>query len=395
MPETGFDGAERVARESYGRLLAALVARTRDIAAAEDALSEAFVSALSTWSRDGVPENPEAWLLTAARRKFIDVVRHKKVEQRGRRLVGQTAALESLLREAEAQVIADDRLNLLFLCAHPAVHVAVRAPLMLQSVLGVDAERIASAFLVAPSTLAQRLVRAKRRIKQTGIRFELPPADAFLKRLDDVLATIYVAYTVGWRDPIRRNPSLADEALWLAEQLVDFVPEEPEALGLLALLCFSQSRAAFHADASLAYVPVSEQNTARWDQTMISRGESLLKKASAMMKPGRFQIEAAIQSVHADRIRTGQVEWSAIVILYDQLTVLAPSIGARIARAAAMIEVGRSAQALLALDELPEARVAVHQPYWATRAAVLESLGRLSDESSHRSPNHPERCASR
>lgn len=371
--------AERVARDAYGRVLAAIVRLTRDITAAEDALAEAFVQALSTWPRDGVPERPEAWLLTAARRRFIDSVRHENAERRAREAISRVSgALDERPTDRESPVIPDERLNLLFVCAHPAIDSSVRTPLMLQTVLGIDAARIASTFLVAPATLAQRLVRAKRKIKQAAIRFELPAADALPARLDDVLACIYSAYTVGWRDPAARGASLADQAIWLAERLCDLTPDEPEALGLLALLYFSRSRAAAQGGDDL-YVPLSEQHPATWDTGLIESAERLLSKAASLNRPGRFQIEAAIQSAHAERAHTGRTNWAAILHLYDHLIEHAPSVGAIIARSAVLVELGRAGAALEELDTLAPSTVLDHQPYWATRAKALSVLGRRPD----------------
>ena len=227
--------AEAAARASYGRLLAYLCARSRDVAAAEDALGDALGAALETWPRDGVPDRPEAWLVTAARRKLVDSIRRERV---------RSSATETLLLitddiAPEAVVFSDERLKLLFVCAHPAIDPGARTPLMLQTVLGLDAARIASAFLVAPAAMSQRLVRAKAKIKDASIAFEVPEIGELSSRLEAVLDAIYAAYGAGWDYVAGVDPhweQLVEEALWLARLVVELLPDEPEAKGLLALL---------------------------------------------------------------------------------------------------------------------------------------------------------------
>src|ERR1700678_1182782 len=215
---------ERVARESYGRLVAYLCSNTRDVGSAEDALSNALVAALETWPRDGLPQNPEAWLLTAARRSFIDLVRHRRVAE------ASEPTLQLLREEREVSLskdFPDDRLKLLFVCAHPAIDPAIHTPLMLQTVLGLDAARIAGAFLVSPKTMGQRLVRAKTKIRDSGIQFEVPQDSELPQRLDAVLEAIYAAFGIGWDDMAgadQRGRDLAEEAIWLARVLLQLMP---------------------------------------------------------------------------------------------------------------------------------------------------------------------------
>lgn len=369
--------AQAVARRSYGKLIAFLSARTRDVAGAEDALSEAFASALQVWPVEGIPTTPEAWLLTVARRKMIDAVRRQR---------GQDAMAEQLLwladlaeHDPDEAAIPDDRLALMFACAHPAIDAAVRAPLMLQTILGFDAAAVASAFLVAPATMGQRLVRAKTRIRQAGIPFRVPGRSELGERLDTVLDAIYAAYAQGWSDPAgtdaqRRN--LAEEAIWLGALAASLLPGESEALGLVALMLHAQARRGARRDAQGRYVPLAEQDTSLWDTPMIDEAEALLHRAAAMGRPGRFQLEAAIQSAHCVRRLHGRADWPAIERLYDALAALTPSPVVALNRAMASAETRGSAAALALLDSLAgDLRMKQYQPYWAARAGLLQRLG--------------------
>jgi RNA polymerase sigma-70 factor (ECF subfamily) len=370
--------AELAARTSYGRLLAYLVARSRDVAAAEDALGDAFLAALESWPRAGVPEKPEAWLLTAARRRLVDGARHAQVTAAAvpeLRVVVERAGEDA----ASAAVFPDERLKLLFACAHPAIDEAVRTPLMLQTVLGLDAVRIAAAFLVAPATMGQRLVRAKAKIRDAGIRFEVPDARELPDRLDSVLEAIYAAYGSGWEDVAGADPrrrGLAEEAIWLGRLVARLLPEEPEARGLLALMLHCEARRPARRDAGGGYVPLSRQDVTRWLRPMMEEAEQLLAAAARAERPGRFQLEAAIQSAHAQRAVSGHTDWEAIALLYEGLIRLAPTIGARVASAAALAEVRGAATGLGALDAIAPDAVASYQAYWVLRAHLLARLGR-------------------
>src|SRR5579864_1869800 len=292
---------ERVARESYGRLVAYLSSHTRDVASAEDALSDALVAALETWPRDGVPQNPEAWLLTTARRSFIDLVRHRQVAEASEPTL-------ALLREESTEPnmtlstdFPDDRLKLMFVCAHPAIDPAMHTPLMLQTVLGLDAARIAGAFLISPATMGQRLVRAKTKIRDAGIQFEIPQERELPQRLDAVLEAIYAAFGVGWdamAGADQRGRELAEEAIWLARVLLQLMPEEAEVHGLLALMLHCEARRAARRGPNGQYIPLSEQNAQQWSPSLIEEAERHLAEASRRGRAGRFQLEAAIQSVH-------------------------------------------------------------------------------------------------
>src|SRR6266851_4725536 len=301
---------ERVARESYGRLVAYLSVHTHDLASAEDALSEALVSALKAWPRDGLPQNPEAWLLTTARHSLIDVIRHQRV-------VLASEPTLALLKENSPEAnlsteFTDERLKLLFVCAHPAIDPAMHTPLMLQTVLGLDAARIAHAFLVSPATMGQRLVRAKTKIRDGGIRFEVPQERDLPQRLDAVLEAIYAAFGIGWDDMEgvdRRGRELAEEAIWLGRVLLQLMPREAEVRGLLALMLHCEARRQARRGPDGRYIPLSEQDSQQWSLPLIEEAEGHLAEASSRGRTGRFQLEAAIQSVHAERARSGRTEW--------------------------------------------------------------------------------------
>jgi predicted RNA polymerase sigma factor len=374
------DTADAVARRSYGKLVAFLAARTRDVAQAEDALSAAFAAALADWPRSGCPANPEAWLLTVARRKMIDVVRHRRS---GEIATAQVQLLSEGLHAAEAADIPDQRLALMFACAHPAVEAGIRAPLILQVVLGLDAKAIASAFLTSPAAMGKRLVRAKDKIRQAAIPFVVPERAELRGRLDTVLDAIYAAFGEGWTDPggtdvARRD--LTDEAMFLARLVTELLPQEPEALGLLALMLHAHARRRARRTADGDYVPLAEQDPALWDAQMIAAAEALLLRAGALGAIGRYQLEGALQSAHVHRCRTGHVNWAEVVKLYDALNALAGTPVVAINRALAIAELDGAEAALAAMPEVAEdARLAEYQPYWAARAELLARTGANGD----------------
>ena len=376
MSDAG-QAAELAARASYGRLLAYLAARWRDVARAEDALGDALLSALETWPRTGVPDNPEAWLLTAARRRLVDGARHASVTAAAE--ADLTLLLDERAERTPHAGFPDERLALLFVCAHPAIDEAARTPLMLQAVLGLDAARIASAFLVAPATMSQRLVRVKAKIRDARIRFEIPAPGELTERLDAVLEAIYAAYGSGWEDVAGADPrrrGLAEEAIWLGRLVTRLLPEEPEAAGLLALMLHCEGRRPARRDAAGAYVPLTEQDVTRWSLPLMAEAENLLSAAARANAPGRFQLEAAIQSAHGQRALTGKTDWEAIALLYEGLLRCAPTIGAHVAYVAALAEARDAEAGLAALDAIPSDTVAAYQPYWALRGHLLKVLGR-------------------
>ena len=366
--------AERVARESYGRLVALLAWQWRDLAAAEDALSDAFAAALRTWPAQGVPGSPEAWLMAAAKRRLLHQARHTRLTQDP----AVTVLLDSEGGDeagAATEAVPDARLRLMFVCAHPALAENVRAPLMLQAVLGLDAQAIASAFLVSPAAMAQRLVRAKARIRETGLRFETPEARELPERLAAVLEAIYAGYTLGRQGPDTPAGDLREEALFLARLAARLLPEQAEAQGLLALLLHAEARRAAQFDAAGRFVPLPAQDPAAWDAALIDAAEAALWAAARLRQPGPFQIEAAIHSAHAQRRATGQTPWRAIAQLYGVLVQHHPSLGGRTGHAVALAEAGDPAAALAVLDRLSLDAVAAYAPYWVARAHVLRLAG--------------------
>jgi RNA polymerase sigma-70 factor, ECF subfamily len=356
--------AERTARLSYGRLLAILAAGTRDVALAEEALAEAFAKALEMWPKQGIPGNPEGWLLTVARNGVSKLYRQDRT---------RVAATEELILRAEEVAdrvsLADDRLALMFVCAHPAIDPAARTPLMLQTVLGLDAARIAAAFLVPPATMGQRLVRAKARIKELRLRFALPEADDLPDRLADVLEAIYGAFGVDWDGSA--GLGLPEEAIHLARVLMGLMPEEPEVKGLLALMLYVHARR--RAREGEVFVPLSEQNAGLWDRDQVIEAEGLLTQASRGGRFGRFQCEAAIQSVHAQRAITGQLNLGALETLHGLLARFHPTVGGLVAHAAVRRLQGDAAGALATLDGLRETAWS-YQPALVLRAHCLRDL---------------------
>jgi predicted RNA polymerase sigma factor len=366
---------ERVARESYGRLVAYLSSHTRDVASAEDALSNALVAALTTWPQHGVPQNPEAWLLTTARRSFIDLVRHQRVA------LASEPTLQLLREEREEMTLStefpDERLKLLFVCAHPAIDPAMHTPLMLQTVLGLDAARIGGAFLISPKTMGQRLVRAKTKIRDGGIQFEVPQEGELPHRLDAVLEAIYAAFGIGWDDMAGVDQSgrdLAEESIWLARVLLQLMPSEAEVRGLLALMLHCEARRPARRGADGRYIPLSEQDTKQWSLPLIEEAERHLGEAFRYGHSGRFQLEAAIQSVHAERARNARIDWAAIAIFYEQLIRISPTLGTRTGYAAAIAESNGPEAGLAILDAIALDDVSCYQPYWAVRAHLLQKL---------------------
>jgi predicted RNA polymerase sigma factor len=374
------DTADAVARRSYGKLVAYLAARTRDVNAAEDALADAFAAALADWPIKGCPANPEAWLLTVARRKFLDAVRGKRREIGGEEMEHMADSLAAAAGELN---FPDQRLGLLFACAHPAIDAGIRAPLMLQAVLGLDAARIASAFLISPATMGQRLVRAKQKIRQAGIPLRIPEREELRDRLETVLDAIYAAFSEGWidasgADVARRD--LAEEAIYLGRLVTELLPAEPEAMGLLALMLYAESRRRARRDANGEYVPMMEQRIENWSQPMIDEAEQLLRGACCANVLGRYQLEAAIQSAHVDRRRTGRSNWAQVVQLYDALLAYSNSPVVALNRALAVAEhdgpqAGLDAIEPLAVDE----RLREYQPWWAARADLLARTGRYDE----------------
>lgn len=364
------------ARDSYGRLLALLAASTSDLAAAEDALADAFERALRTWPSQGVPANPDAWLLTVARNRLRDEWK----SARAQRSVPLDAAQDAPghIDDIDIDAIPDRRLELMLVCAHPAIERGVRTPLMLNTVLGFTAEQLGRAFSMPTSTMATRLVRAKKRIKTAGVPFRVPGRAELPARMNSVLEAVYGAYVIDWGTG-PQDRQLPSEALHLAEVLTTLVPRDSEARGLAALIELSAARAPARLDAAGRFVPLAGQDPSLWDQRLISRAHDHLRAAHAQGQLGRFQLEAAIQAVHCARGPDGTTDWPALLTLHRILHAVAPSLGSSVALAAVTAEVEGPAAGLATLDALAEEAgqdARRFQPARATRAHLLDLLGR-------------------
>jgi predicted RNA polymerase sigma factor len=371
--------ADVAARDSYGRLLALLAAATSDLAGAEDALADAFERALRTWPSQGVPGNPDAWLLTVARNRLRDEWKSARVQ----RAVPLDAAPDTLahIDDVDVDAIPDRRLELMLVCAHPAIDRAMHTPLMLNTVLGFTAEQVGRAFSVPAPTMATRLVRVKKRIKAAGIPFRIPDLADLPARMASVLEAVYGAYVIDWATgPQARQ--LPSEALHLAEVLTTLVPDDPEALGLAALIELSAARGPARVDAEGHFVALADQDPALWNQELISRAHEHLRAAHARGQLGRFQLEASIQAVHCARGRDGTTDWPTLLTLHRILQAIAPSLGSGVALAAVTAEVDGPAAGLAALDALlleAGQRARLFQPAKATRAHLLDRLGRKEE----------------
>lgn len=355
---------EDVMRASYGRLLAILSSRTKDILLAEDALSDAFAKALNHWP-DNMPSNPEAWLLTVARNRLTDIAR------RDARIELHDDLPEVDAPPPDMSDFPDERLKLMFVCAHPAIDRGIHTPLMLQTVLGVETEAIAHAFLLPHATMAKRLVRSKRKIRNAGVAFQIPEPEELPPRLSAVLEAIYGALSRDWLGA----GALAEEALYLASLLADLMPDEPEVLGLAALIAYTLSRENARSQNGY-FVPLEDQDTALWDRDLLEVGQGYLTKAQSKQVLGRFQLEAAIQAVHADRLSTGVTNWEALVQLHLGLSRIAPTIGATVGYAAAVGKSIGPKEGLEALQAIDAKVRTTFAPAEATRAYLLSALGK-------------------
>ena len=373
MEDSARRAAEQAARLSYGKLTAFLAARGWNLTSIEDAIAEAFAAALEHWPKRGVPANPDAWLLTTARNHLRDEARKARV----REVAAAELAPFEYLTEAMQDEFPDDRLKLLFVCAHPAIDRNIRTPLMLQTVLGLDAAAIAPAFLLSPATMSQRLVRVKNKIAAAKLRFEVPELAQLPARLTEVLEAIYAAFGAAWDDDTRWR-GLSLEAIGLSRLMTELLPNEAETWGLLALLLHSEARKAARRSPTGAFVPLTEHDTQLWNYDLIQQAERALGQAAKIRKAiGPFQLEAAIQSAHASRAFTGHTPWQSIAELYDALAALSPTAGVLVGQAAAQGEAHGPEHGLKLLESLQQLRS--YQPYWAARAHLLHRAGRRSE----------------
>ncbi|MCO1656728.1 RNA polymerase sigma factor [Pseudonocardia humida] len=357
----------RVVREHAGQLAASLVHLLGDFAAAEDLVQDAIEAALQRWPVDGIPERPDAWLFTVARRRGLDVLRRQ-------------ARYRDKLARLQWPVPAepDDRLRLLFTCCHPALPRQAQVALTLRTVCGLTTAQIAAAFLVPETTVARRITRAKRKIAEAGIPYRVPTDVELPERLDEVLTVIYLLYNEGYLSSISewpRSPLLAEDAEWLASALAWTLPREPEVLGLLALIRLHEARAAARFDADGRLVLLRDQDRSRWDHNAIADAGRLIARAAALRRPGPYQLQAAIVACHAEAPSWEATDWAQIVVLYDMLLALAQSPVTRLNRAIAVRQHRGAAAAMGELDVVAEPldRYAL---YHATRAEFLRALGR-------------------
>ena len=373
MTATAVDEVLELAHRAwFGRLVGWLFRMTGDLQLAEDSVGGAFTEAVSAWRTSGVPNSPEAWLRVVARNQAMSALRRN-----ARTVPVDPQSFTALEDPAQFQDILDDRLALMFVCAHPAIDPRMHAPLMLQAVLGVDAARISTVFLVPPATMGQRLSRAKTKIRDAAIRFRKPEADEFPGRLASVLQAVYAAY--GLADPTadsadERDATLRAEALRLAELLTDLLPNHAETWGLRALLLHTESRRPGRL-VDGRFVPLALQDTTRWSAEHRRCGDQSLRRAAGLGDMGRFQLEAAISAVHSSRADGVATDWNAIAVLYAGLLRIAPSVGATIGAVSALIETGATQEAAALLDSLPIEVVRNHQPYWVSRTRLANTLG--------------------
>ena len=365
----------RIFREESGRSVATLIRVVGDIDLAEDAVQEAFAVALRRWPADGLPPNPGGWITTTARNRALDRLRR---ESRGRELLSQVAVLlpgdqePDMAEEVGAGAVQDDRLRLIFTCCHPALSTQAQVALTLRLLGGLSTTQVARSFLVAEPTMARRLVRAKHKIKAARIPYRVPQAHELPDRLRPVLAVVYLIYTAGLTGSA--DPELCAEAIRLARILATLLPDEPEVAGLLALLLLTESRRASRLAPDGSLVLLSEQDRTRWDQALIQEGQAILRRCLRRNQPGPYQLQAAINAVHADAGTIEETDWSQIVALYDQLLAVAPTPVVALNRAIAIGEVHGPAAALALVEALAD--LDHYYPFHATRADLLGRLGR-------------------